>query len=131
MTSKRERDDNGHASEDGRFDLDPKRQRLNDQSFTSSSSPPRASENTLLPGFNYGDEDEEEDNRRRPPLNDYRVDDGDAKRAGQNGDQEEDEYEDDYYRDQDLNQGKRSREIEVRRDCPYLDTVNRQVCCCT
>lgn len=22
------------------------------------------------------------------------------------------------------------RDTEVRKDCPYLDTVNRQVCCC-
>lgn len=29
--------------------------------------------------------------------------------------------------DDDEGRGKRSRHVEVRRDCPYLDTVNRQV----
>lgn len=34
-----------------------------------------------------------------------------------------DELEDDAFK----GRGKHSRNVEVRRDCPYLDTVNRQV----
>ncbi|KAL5579701.1 hypothetical protein UlMin_012143 [Ulmus minor] len=84
---------------DGGFDSDPKRQRVKSNS-----------ENPLLPGFNYGDDDEEEDNRN-----------------GQSGikEEENEDDDDDYPRDQGF--AKRSREIEIRRDCPYLDTVNRQV----
>lgn len=121
MKSKRERDDdNERVNEDGHFDSDSKRQRVNYQSSPSSSPPPSASENTLLPGFNYGDEDEEKDNQRWPPVN--------VNREGQNGAlEEEDEDDDDYPLDQGVGQGRRSRVIEMRRDCPYLDTVNRQV----
>ena len=120
MNLKREREgDTVNVSEDGVFASDPKRQKLISQSSPSSSSPPPAPENSLLPGFNYGEEDEEEENLRRPPFNG---------RTGKNGIQEEeDEDDDDYPLDQGVGQVKRSRDIEIRRDCPYLDTVNRQV----
>lgn len=121
MKSKRERDDdNERGNENGVFDSDSKRQRVDSRPSPSSSPPPPASENTLLPGFNYGDEDEEKDNQRAPPVI--------GNRERQNGAlEEEDEDEDDYPLGQGVGQGRRSREIEIRRDCPYLDTVNRQV----
>ncbi|XP_062088229.1 uncharacterized protein LOC133794820 [Humulus lupulus] len=119
MKSKRERDgDTVSVSEDGVFDSDPKRQKVISRSSLSSSSPPTASENSLLPGFNYGDEDEDEENSRRPPFN------GLTRRNGVPEVEEDDD--DDYALDQG-GQVKRSRDIEIRRDCPYLDTVNRQV----
>uniref|UniRef100_A0A803NYT0 Uncharacterized protein n=1 Tax=Cannabis sativa TaxID=3483 RepID=A0A803NYT0_CANSA len=119
MKSKREREaDTVIVSEDGASDSDPKRQKVISRSSLSSSSPPPASENSLLPGFNYGDEDEDEENR--PPVN------GLTKRNGVPEVEEYDDDDDDYPLDQG-GQVKRSRDIEIRRDCPYLDTVNRQV----
>ncbi|CAM6088507.1 unnamed protein product [Calypogeia fissa] len=53
----------------------------------------------LLPHFEYGDGDEEEEEDQR----------------------------DDSEEDEDRAPGVRRRDMEVRRDCPYLDTVNRQV----
>lgn len=119
MSSKREHGDNASRDTEGEgVLLDPKRQRLNEEVSPDSSPPQPAS---LLPGFNYGDEDEE-DNQRRAPVN------GNELQPGQNGVQVEEEEEDDDDDDeQGLYQGQRSREIEVRRDCPYLDAVNRQV----
>ncbi|VVA17155.1 PREDICTED: U4/U6 U5 tri-snRNP-associated [Prunus dulcis] len=124
MTCKREDEDNVRVNAEG-FESDPKRQKRNGHSSPSSSPPPPASEGFLLPGFNYGDEDDE-DNCRRPPVNDYRGDGGDNQRDLKSGVEVEEADEDD---NDDLEQGlyRRSREIEVRRDCPYLDTVNRQV----
>ncbi|KAI5327187.1 hypothetical protein L3X38_026583 [Prunus dulcis] len=124
MTCKREHEDNVRVNAEG-FESDPKRQKRNGHSSPSSSPPPPASEGFLLPGFNYGDEDDE-DNYRRPPVNDYRGDGGDNQRDLKSGVEVEEADEDD---NDDLEQGlyRRSREIEVRRDCPYLDTVNRQV----
>lgn len=120
MTSKREREeDTGNVGQDGDLNSEWKRQKM--------ISPPPASDNSLLPGFNYGDDDEEEESGRQLRS------DGRGHgmlRTGQNGVQieaEEDEDEDDYPRDEGFSLGKRSREIEIRRDCPYLDTVNRQV----
>ncbi|CAM6089813.1 unnamed protein product [Calypogeia fissa] len=53
----------------------------------------------LLPHFEYGDGDEEEEEDQR----------------------------DDSEEDEERAPGVRRRDTEVRRDCPYLDTVNRQV----
>ncbi|KAL0534388.1 hypothetical protein IC582_028678 [Cucumis melo] len=83
----------------------------------SPSSSPPASENPQLPGFNYGDDDEEEDFKFKQNGSKYDADEGDY-----NDDEEDDEEHDDHG-----NQVKRSRDVEVRKDCPYLDTVNRQV----
>lgn len=85
----------------------------------SPSSSPPASENPQLPGFNYGDDDEEEDFKFKQNGSKYDADEGDY-----NDDEEDDEEHDDHG-----NQVKRSRDVEVRKDCPYLDTVNRQVHC--
>ncbi|KAH0985985.1 hypothetical protein GBA52_013162 [Prunus armeniaca] len=126
MNCKMEHEDDARVNAEG-FESDPKRQKRNGHSSPSSSPPPPASEGSLLPGFNYGDEDDE-DNQRRPPVDGYRGDGGDNQRDIKSGVEVEEEEEDDDD-DDDLEQGlyRRSREIEVRRDCPYLDAVNRQV----
>ncbi|GKE20791.1 hypothetical protein Tco_1432303 [Tanacetum coccineum] len=64
-------------------------------------------DNALLPLANY-DDDHEEDN-------DIKLD-GNGKHQQQH-DEEEDE---------DMKVANRRKAIEIRRDCPYLDTVNRQ-----
>ncbi|KAG9146041.1 hypothetical protein Leryth_016597 [Lithospermum erythrorhizon] len=74
-------------------------------------NPPIAFDNALLPLATYSDDDDEELNNESGQFG--------VNKLGQN----EDEYEDDLG-----GSGiKRSRTIELRRDCPYLDTVNRQV----
>lgn len=108
MGSKREREDNEGEGEL----LESKRQNVSELESPDSSPPA-----SLLPGFHYGDEDEEE---RKAPVN------GKELVAGLNGAPVEEEEEDDDG-EQGLYQGHRSREIEIRRDCPYLDAVNRQV----
>ncbi|KAI3676596.1 hypothetical protein L1987_86207 [Smallanthus sonchifolius] len=76
-----------------------KKQKLSE---ISSPSPPQLGfDNALLPLATY-DEDEDEDDSRS------------------NIDEEED-------RSNGFGDGMRNRTIEIRRDCPYLDTVNRQV----
>lgn len=111
MGSKR-RDDNGVDEEELAPDL--KRQKLL-ADFSPSSSPP-ASENPRLPGFNYGDDDDDED---------YKIKQNGSRYGGVERNDSDDE--DDDEEDDDANLVKRSRDVEVRKDCPYLDTVNRQV----
>lgn len=113
MGSKR-RDDNAVDEEELAPEI--KRQKLLGE--FSPSSPPPASENPRLPGFNYGDDDEEED---------YKFKQNGSRNGGDGGDDNDDEEDDEY--DDDANHVKRSRDVEVRKDCPYLDTVNRQVGC--
>lgn len=115
MTKKRK--DNGSADEDRQS----KSVKVVEQ---SSPSPPRLGfENPLLPLANtYDDDDEEEEYGGR---GDSRANVGENGRRGEDGDGDEDEDEDDLANG--YGQGKRSRLVEVRRDCPYLDTVNRQV----
>ncbi|XP_017185725.1 uncharacterized protein [Malus domestica] len=120
MSSKREHEGNASVNMEG-FESDRKRQKLNEHSLQ-----PPATEGTLLPGFNYGDV-EDEDNHRRPPVNGSNGVGGANQKGVQIGGQVEEVEDDD---DDDLEQGlyqRRGREIEVRRDCPYLDAVNRQV----
>ncbi|KAH0969963.1 hypothetical protein GBA52_022119 [Prunus armeniaca] len=107
-----EHEDDARVNAEG-FESDPKRQKRNGHSSPSSSPPPPASEGSLLPGFNYGDEDDE-DNQRRPPVDGYRGDGGDNQRDIKSGVEVEEEEEDDDD-DDDLEQGlyRRSREIEV------------------
>ncbi|GKU88874.1 hypothetical protein SLEP1_g3088 [Rubroshorea leprosula] len=103
-----------------------KRQKVLEKSF--SPPPPMGFENPLLPLANtYDDDDEDEDYERRA-LN-RRGEGQNGARVEQNGNGVENaEVEDD---DDDLSgqefPGKHNRQVEVRRDCPYLDTVNRQV----
>ena len=109
MSGKREYEEN--EGEGGNL-LESKRQKVSEE-VSPDSSPPAS----LLPGFNYGDKDDEE---RRAAVNG--EGDGKLVLAGYNGVEEEEEEDE----EQGLYQH-RSREIEVRRDCPYLDAVNRQV----
>ncbi|CAI9109179.1 OLC1v1008953C1 [Oldenlandia corymbosa var. corymbosa] len=79
--------------------------------------PPLASvvENALLPLASYDDDDEkvvEDVNVVVPQNMNHEVDDDD--------DDEEEHF-------GNGNVGNRNRSIDLRRDCPYLDTVNRQV----
>lgn len=97
----------------------------------SSPSPSRLGfENPLLPLANtYDDDEEDEEENGRRVLN---ADGGGYSRAKDerngNGAQEDgDDEDEDDYGDQGIGQGKRNRVVELRRDCPYLDTVNRQV----
>ncbi|KAK4368268.1 hypothetical protein RND71_012060 [Anisodus tanguticus] len=115
MTKKRE-------VEDGVVAEDAKRQKVMDHS--SPSLPPVAFENPLLPLASYDDDEDDEDDGRRGHTAEQVINNGGNKEQnGYSSDDEEDE--DDEYHDR--NQGKRNRAIEIRRDCPYLDAVNRQV----
>ncbi|XP_071693487.1 uncharacterized protein [Rutidosis leptorrhynchoides] len=89
---------------------------------TSSPSPPPqlGFDNALLPLAAY-DEDEEDDERDVKKIdradNNHNITDED--------DDEEEEEEEDHNSNNNGRGGRRT--IEIRRDCPYLDTVNRQV----
>ncbi|XP_051149356.1 uncharacterized protein LOC127264054 [Andrographis paniculata] len=113
MKTKREESGNAMDEEEGTA----KRRRLEEQ-----SSPNGAFENPLPLAYDEDDEEEEESriNRGGNGL----VNNGVS--TGRNG---RDYYEDDEDSEEERieGQGRRSRSTEVRRDCPYLDTVNRQV----
>ncbi|XP_062160357.1 uncharacterized protein LOC133867622 isoform X3 [Alnus glutinosa] len=114
MKSKRENDD---LVEEGGFASELKRRKVVEES--SPSPPPLPIANPLAGLANYDDDDEEEEDERH-------------RRSEQNGDrkeggQQDDDDDDDDHHEQAYSQGKRSREVERRRDCPYLDTVNFQV----
>ncbi|KAJ0046693.1 hypothetical protein Pint_05352 [Pistacia integerrima] len=116
----RKRENVGSVNEDGYS------KRLKVAAEQSSLSPPGLGfENPLLPLANtYDDDDEDEEEIGR------RVDNalgGGYSRAKdeQNGNGVQEDEDD--HDDQGVGQGKRSRVVELRRDCPYLDTVNRQV----
>ncbi|XP_051128475.1 uncharacterized protein LOC127249615 isoform X2 [Andrographis paniculata] len=112
MKTKREESENA-MDEEGTA----KRRRLEEE-----SSPKRAFENPLP--LAYDDDDGEEEESRRNRGGNGLVNSGGS--TGQNG---RDYYEDDDESEEENRegQGRRSRTNEVRRDCPYLDTVNRQV----
>ncbi|MDE1390102.1 hypothetical protein PVM78_22755, partial [Bacillus licheniformis] len=89
-----------------------KKQKLNE---LSSPSPPQLGfDNALLPLATYDDEDEEDEER-------------DGKQNGHNNYEEEEEEDEEEENNNGFGVGRRNRTIEIRRDCPYLDTVNRQV----
>ncbi|KAL1537272.1 U4/U6.U5 tri-snRNP-associated protein 2-like [Salvia divinorum] len=115
MKTAREESENA-ANEEGAA----KRQKLD------QSSPQLAFENPLLPLASY-DDDEEEVEERRDGGRGRDINHG--KKEGLNGhiEDDDDDEEDEDDEDTKVGQGRRSRSIEVRRDCPYLDTVNRQV----
>ncbi|TKW23053.1 hypothetical protein SEVIR_4G268600v4 [Setaria viridis] len=75
----------------------------------------RAEGDSLLGLASYEDDDEEEVAR------------GQANGRGADGDAEEGEDDDDEEDDVRRAPERRPRQVELRRDCPYLDTVNRQV----
>lgn len=88
------------------------------QKLVSPSSPQLAFNNALLPLASYDDDDEDEDEDDEiRDLSKVRVENGKY-------DEEED---DDDEEEKGMSRGKHNRMVEVRRDCPYLDTVNRQV----
>jgi U4/U6.U5 tri-snRNP-associated protein 2 len=74
---------------------------------------PRAEGESLLGLASYEDDDEEEAAR------------GQANGRGAEGEEVEDD--DDEEDDARRAPERRPRQVELRRDCPYLDTVNRQV----
>nr|XP_027186252.1 U4/U6.U5 tri-snRNP-associated protein 2-like isoform X2 [Cicer arietinum] len=113
MTSKRER-----VEKEG-LDSESKRQRVDEE---SSPSPPPVNIANPLSGLanNYADVDEEEDYYRSDIRNDKPKHNGHKYDADDDSDEEDDSQEQ-------LFGGRNSRQVEVRKDCPYLDTVNRQV----
>lgn len=99
---------------------DSEEQHLKKQKLTevSSPSPPQLGfDNALLPLATYEDEDDEDDER----------DDKKVEENGHNNHEEEEEDDEEEENNNGFGIGRRNRAIEIRRDCPYLDTVNRQV----
>lgn len=99
-----------------------KRQKLLHPSTASSPTQP-ASTNALLPLAIYEDDGDEDDNVQADlEENGHEYQEGEENRIDHREGEEEDE-------DDEIGvaQGHRNRMIELRRDCPYLDTVNRQV----
>lgn len=116
MKTKREEWENTVPEEEG-----VKRQKLDEQ-----SSPQLAFDNPLLPLASYDDDDEDDIVDRRAGGRDRVI--SNSGRVGQNGyAYDEEDSDDDEYQSAIGGQGLRNRMVEVRRDCPYLDTVNRQV----
>ncbi|RAL40281.1 hypothetical protein DM860_006351 [Cuscuta australis] len=98
----------------------PKKQKLVDHSSHSLSPAQLAFDNALLPLASYDDDDDEDDCNKTDQNSvlgrmggSENMDDG-----------EEDDNEDVSGKG---TAGRQYRMVEVRRDCPYLDTVNRQV----
>ena len=124
MSSKRKTGD--LVLEEG-FGSEAKRQRVvEEQEVESSPSPPPLPIANPLSGLaNYDDDDEEEEEERQG------AEQNGGRKGVENGngeeEQEEEEEEEEDQIEQGYGQGRRNREVERRRDCPYLDTVNRQV----
>ncbi|KAJ9172881.1 hypothetical protein P3X46_016076 [Hevea brasiliensis] len=122
------REDNNMESEKGA----PKRRRVIEHDSPSASPSPQVIDNPLVP---YNDADDEEDDERREYSNLSRGGEygqgvaGNGYQGLEEEEEEEEEEEDDDDDDdgQESNQDKRRSQIEPREDCPYLDTVNRQV----
>ncbi|KAJ6363775.1 hypothetical protein OIU78_003856 [Salix suchowensis] len=115
MKNKREEDDMVSAGSGGVL----KRQRMDEQSPASGTG------NPLVP---YNDVDDEEDDFEREKTNNGGGVVGGSNTqavAAENGEDEEEEEEDEY-RQGDILESRKSQ-FEPREDCPYLDTVNRQV----
>lgn len=123
---KTRREDNNDEDEALEFP-DLKRQKKLDE----SSSPPTslAFENALHTLASYDDDDEEKEEEEMKEAGGLRSREYNNRRVERNGQRDEEEEEDDDDDDphEDANQARRSRMVEIRRDCPYLDTVNRQV----
>lgn len=99
-----------------------------DELDSSSSLAQLAYNNALLPLASYDDDDDEEE-EEEGEHNDRRLGNGNrvVNRTDQNDQLDQEEEDDEGGRSGHERQGKRNRLVEVRRDCPYLDTVNRQV----
>lgn len=106
-----------------------KRKRVMERS--ASPPPPLGFNNPLLPLANaYDDDGEEEENeQRKSQTRGSGGKDNGAGNGNKVGGEVEKELDDDEDDDDEASKvrGKHSRHVEVRRDCPYLDTVNRQV----
>ncbi|XP_057544297.1 uncharacterized protein LOC130823624 [Amaranthus tricolor] len=124
MGIKRDRED--------QLESDVKRQKVIDKEEEAGSPQMHAFENPLLPLASYDDVDDEEEERKREAVlrragagngigNQVKLN-GDGRNELIDDDDEEEDEEGSHF-----SQGKRNRSVEVRRDCPYLDTVNRQV----
>ncbi|KAI3742831.1 hypothetical protein L1987_60527 [Smallanthus sonchifolius] len=104
MTKKRQDMENTTDNEEQHL----KKQKLSER---SSPSPPQLGfDNALLPLATYDEEEDGDDGSRQEES------------SRSNIDEEED-------RSNGFGDGMRNRTIEIRRDCPYLDTVNRQAGC--
>ncbi|XP_047322476.1 U4/U6.U5 tri-snRNP-associated protein 2-like [Impatiens glandulifera] len=102
-----------------------KRQRVFEQSSTLSSLPPQLeSGNSLLPLASYDDE-EDEDDRGIDGIG--KDSDRNIDQNGKNNTTSYDDYDEEDTLSEAQGQRKSNRVIELRKDCPYLDTVNRQV----
>uniref|UniRef100_A0A5B7BCY9 Putative U4/U6.U5 tri-snRNP-associated protein 2-like n=1 Tax=Davidia involucrata TaxID=16924 RepID=A0A5B7BCY9_DAVIN len=106
-----------------------KRQKLLEQSSPSPSPPWLAFDNALLPLASYDDDDEDDEDDERRGASGGRVENfrGRIEPNGHKDDVEYDDEDEDDHNEKGTSQWKSNRMIEVRRDCPYLDTVNRQV----
>ncbi|XP_077216554.1 uncharacterized protein LOC143851110 [Tasmannia lanceolata] len=111
---KMKRDEENGGSDDEQVLPDSKRQKQVD---LSPNSPPNAISNGLLPLTSYGDDDDEEEDEEQRRRGENGKENG-----GDTGDEEDDDLV-----EQGSNRGRGQRHVEIRRDCPYLDTVNRQV----
>ena len=130
MSSKRKTGD--MVLEEG-FGSEAKRQRVvEEQEVESSPSPPPLPIANPLSGLaNYDDDDEEEEEERQGAEQNGGGKGVENDNGGQGieeeQEEEEEEEEEEDQNEQGYGQGRRNREVERRRDCPYLDTVNRQV----
>jgi len=123
MASKREREVGDRVEGEGR-DNESKRQKLDED---SSPSPPVSVANPLSGlANNYADiDDEEEYVRRERGSVSERRNGGSHLNGDRHGEADDSDEEDDSH--EQLVGGRNRRQVEVRKDCPYLDTVNRQV----
>ena len=116
MKNKREEDDMVSEGSGGVL----KRQRVDEQSSASGTG------NPLVP---YNDVDDEEDDFEREKTSNGGGGVGGSNTqvgAAENGEAAVEAEEEDEYRPGDILESRKSQ-FEPREDCPYLDTVNRQV----
>lgn len=107
---------NRDKEEEGRGDS--KRQKLMNR---FSPPPPATIADALLPLASYDDDDDDDDEQEDHDMMEKRNGNGLSKKEEDYDDDEEESF------GQGSIHGMRQRQVEIRRDCPYLDTVNRQV----
>lgn len=112
--SKRKLESGDEEGEEG-FDREQKRQRL---------SP--VGNDSLLSLAHYSD-DADEDENGRARANGYQPEENGHGDNSVDEDEDDDDYDEEDRNVQQPALGRRQRLVEIRRDCPYLDTVNRQV----
>lgn len=112
--SKRKLESGEEEGEEG-FDREQKRQRL---------SP--VGNDSLLSLAHYSD-DADEDENGRARANGYQPEENGHGDNSVDEDEDDDDYDEEDRNVQQPALGRRQRLVEIRRDCPYLDTVNRQV----